>query len=57
MALLFVPAGVGVMLHLHRIGDEWLPLATSLVGSTVLAMAAPVPAQLAEIWVYPKILI
>ncbi|HMM54782.1 MAG TPA: CidA/LrgA family protein [Candidatus Desulfobacillus sp.] len=39
LSLLFVPAGVGVMLHLHRIGDEWLPLAASLVGSTILAIA------------------
>lgn len=37
--LLFVPAGVGVMLHFGRIGDEWLPLAASLVGSTVLTIA------------------
>ncbi|MEZ5614080.1 MAG: CidA/LrgA family protein [Rhodocyclaceae bacterium] len=39
LSLLFVPAGVGVMLHFHRIGDEWLPLAASLVGSTVLTIA------------------
>ena len=40
LSLLFVPAGVGVMLHFHRIGDEWLPLAASLIGSTVLTIAA-----------------
>ncbi len=39
LSLLFVPAGVGVMLHFHRIGDEWLPLTASLVGSTVLTIA------------------
>jgi holin-like protein len=39
LSLLFVPAGVGVMLHFNRIGDEWLPLAASLVGSTVLTIA------------------
>ncbi|BBO20271.1 MAG: murein hydrolase transporter LrgA [Rhodocyclaceae bacterium] len=39
LSLLFVPAGVGVMLHFNRIGDEWLPLAVSLVGSTVLTIA------------------
>lgn len=39
LSLLFVPAGVGVMLHFHRIGDEWLPLAASLIGSTVLTIA------------------
>ena len=39
LSLLFVPAGVGVMLHFHRIGDEWLPLAASLVGSTMITIA------------------
>jgi holin-like protein len=39
LSLLFVPAGVGVMLHFNRIGDEWLPLAASLVGSTVVTIA------------------
>lgn len=40
LSLLFVPAGVGVMLHLHRVADEWLPIAVALVVSTVLALAA-----------------
>jgi len=40
LSLLFVPAGVGVMLHFGRIGDEWLPIAAALVGSTVLTIAA-----------------
>lgn len=39
LSLLFVPAGVGVMLHFRRVGDEWLPLLVSLVASTVLAIA------------------
>ena len=39
LSLLFVPAGVGVMLHFHRIGDEWLPLTAALVGSTLLTIA------------------
>jgi holin-like protein len=39
LSLLFVPAGVGVMLHFHRVGSEWLPLAGALVASTVLAIA------------------
>ncbi|MBZ0132435.1 MAG: CidA/LrgA family protein [Rhodocyclaceae bacterium] len=39
LSLLFVPAGVGVMLHFGRIGDEWLPLAASLIGSTLLTIA------------------
>lgn len=40
LSLLFVPAGVGVMLHVHRLASEWLPIAVALVVSTVLAIAA-----------------
>jgi holin-like protein len=40
LSLLFVPAGVGVMVHLHRIASEWLPLALSLLVSTAATLAA-----------------
>lgn len=40
LSLLFVPAGVGVMLHVHRLASEWLPIAAALLVSTVLAIAA-----------------
>jgi holin-like protein len=40
LSLLFVPAGVGVMVHAARIADEWLALSLALVGSTLLSMAA-----------------
>lgn len=40
LSLLFVPAGVGVMLHFGRVADEWLAIAVALVVSTVLALAA-----------------
>jgi len=39
LSLLFVPAGVGVMLHVARIADEWLPIVVSLLVSTALAIA------------------
>ena len=39
LSLLFVPAGVGVMLHVARIGREWLPIVVSLLLSTALAIA------------------
>ncbi len=39
LALLFVPAGVGVVLHLALVAEEWLPIAAALVGSTVLTIA------------------
>ena len=40
LSLLFVPAGVGVMVHAARVADEWLALCAALVGSTLLSMAA-----------------
>ena len=39
LSLLFVPAGVGVLLHVARVADEWLPILAALVVSTVLAVA------------------
>ena len=39
LALLFVPAGVGVMLHLERLSAEWLPLLAAIVLSTWLTLA------------------
>jgi holin-like protein len=39
LSLLFVPAGVGVMVHFHRIGREWLPLSVALVLSTLATLA------------------
>ena len=39
LSLLFVPAGVGVMVHLSRVADEWLPLLLSLLISTALTLA------------------
>ncbi len=38
LSLLFVPAGVGVMLHFQRLGAEWLPIAVALVASTVITI-------------------
>lgn len=40
LSLLFVPAGVGVMLHFQRMADEWLPITVALVASTFAALAA-----------------
>lgn len=38
LSLFFVPAGVGVMIHLARIGEEWLPIVVALVLSTVVSL-------------------
>lgn len=39
LSLLFVPAGVGVMLHVRLIGRDWLPISVALVVSTALTVA------------------
>lgn len=39
LSLLFVPAGVGVLVHFHRIGDEWLPIGVALVLGTLVTLA------------------
>ena len=39
LSLLFVPAGVGIMVHADRIAAEWLPISVALVASTVLSIA------------------
>lgn len=59
LALLFVPAGVGVMAHMGLLGQDWLPISVALVGSTLATIAVtalvmnrlarPAPADDAEI--------
>lgn len=39
LSLLFVPAGVGVMLYLPLVAEEWLPIMVSVVASTLLTIA------------------
>lgn len=38
LSLLFVPAGVGIMVHFQRVAAEWLPLAAALLASTVVSI-------------------
>ena len=38
LSLLFVPAGVGMMVHFDRIAAEWLPILAGQVVSTLIAM-------------------
>ncbi|MCK4706832.1 MAG: CidA/LrgA family protein [Gammaproteobacteria bacterium] len=40
LSLLFVPAGVGMIVHFDRIINEWLPITIALLLSTVITMAA-----------------
>jgi holin-like protein len=39
LSLLFVPAGVGVMIHLNLIATEWLPISAAVVSSTLVTIA------------------
>ncbi len=39
LSLLFVPAGVGVMVHFSRVAGEWLPILAAVIFSTALAIA------------------
>ena len=38
LSLLFVPAGVGIMVHFDRIINEWLAISVALILSTVITM-------------------
>jgi holin-like protein len=38
LALLFVPAGVGITLHFNLIAREWLPITASLILATLLTI-------------------
>lgn len=38
LSLLFVPAGVGVMVHFQRIRSEWLAILVALLVSTIVTL-------------------
>ncbi|MGM0541364.1 MAG: CidA/LrgA family protein [Pseudomonadota bacterium] len=38
LSLLFIPAGVGVMVHLARLQQEWLAISVALIISTILGL-------------------
>jgi len=39
LALMFVPAGTGVVAYLALLRQEWLPITVALIGSTVMTIA------------------
>jgi holin-like protein len=51
LTLLFIPAGVGVMLHAPLIGRDWLAISVSLVVSTALTIAVT---ALMMTWLMPS---
>lgn len=38
LSLLFIPAGVGIMVYAARIRDEWLPITAALLVSSALTL-------------------
>ena len=52
LSLLFVPAGVGVMLHLQRLGEEALAIGVALVLSTWIGLAS---AALTMAWLMKRV--
>jgi len=42
LSLLFVPAGTGVMMHMHRLRTEWLPVIAALVAGTAITLIVTV---------------
>lgn len=40
LALLLVPSGAGIVLHLARLREEWVAIAVALLASTALTLAA-----------------
>lgn len=52
LSLLFVPAGVGVMLHLQRLGTEALAIGVALVLSTWIGLAS---AALTMAWLMQRV--
>lgn len=38
LSLLFVPAGVGIMVHTQRVATEWLPIVAALAISAVVSL-------------------
>jgi holin-like protein len=51
LSLLFIPAGVGVMLHVKLIGRDWLPISVALVVSTALTIAITATVM---VWLTPR---
>lgn len=39
LSLLFVPAGVGIIQHVRRVSEEWVPISVALILSAVITIA------------------
>lgn len=38
LSLLFIPAGVGIIVHMERVAAEWLPIVAALVISAMVSL-------------------
>lgn len=54
LSLLFVPAGVGLIVHFNRIMTEWVPISITLVLSTVITMVSTAAIMLAMKWLLAR---
>lgn len=45
LSLLFVPAGVGVMVHFALLADDWLALSAAIIGSSLITIAVTATAM------------
>ncbi len=56
LSLLFVPAGVGVMMYIETVAREWLPLLVSLLVSTALTLVVTaLSIRLTNAWMTRKL--
>jgi holin-like protein len=42
LSLLFIPAGTGVMVHIHTLKAQWLPILAALLFGTILTLVVTV---------------
>ena len=54
LSLLFVPAGVGMMVYFQRIVNEWIPITIALVLSTIITMASSALIMLGMNYLFAK---
>ena len=40
LSLLFIPAGVGVIIHINRLSDEWFSITVALIVSTLVTLVS-----------------
>ncbi|NJP05070.1 MAG: CidA/LrgA family protein [Chloroflexaceae bacterium] len=53
LALLFVPVGTGVMLHLKLLQTEWLPILVVLIGGTLITLMVTALTMSLVVYVLP----